>query len=121
MVISHVITPVYASLDYFLIGERAPLPMRGWLWFFAIPTVYVLTAVARAYAGGWVPYEYLDPERGARAIAGTVSWHGVIMAVLVVVVLRVRGTRTVADPVSRHQVRAEWDADLPLDVDRAVA
>lgn len=121
MIISHVITPIFASLDYFFIGERTPLPMRGWLWFFAIPTVYVVSAIARGYAGGWVPYEYLDPDRGAGAIAGTVSWHGVILAALVVVVLRVRHLRAVPEPANRHAQRAQWESELPLDVDRAVA
>lgn len=55
MVISHVITPVFASIDYLVIGARTPLPLKGWLWFFAIPTAYVATSVARGYAGGWVP------------------------------------------------------------------
>lgn len=121
MVISHVITPLYATVDYLFVGVRAPLPLRGWLWFFAIPTAYIATSVVRAYAGGWVPYEYLNPERGATAIMKTVSWHGVIMAALTVLVLRIRGLRSVPDPAGHQHEFARWDEDLTLDVDRAVA
>ena len=123
MIISHVITPLYATVEYLFVGTRASLPLRGWLWFFAIPTAYVGTSVVRGYAGGWVPYEYLEPERGASAILTTVAWHGVVMAVLIVLVLRVRGLRSVPDPVGIPHPAAHWNSDdeLALDVDRAVA
>jgi len=117
MVISHVITPLFASIDYFVIGTRARLPLKGWWWFFAIPTTWIATAIARAYAGGWIPYDYLDPARGLRAIVGTVSWHGVLMAGLTIITLRVRSLRVVP------HLAAITPAPEPasLDTDRAVA
>lgn len=121
MVISHIITPLYAATDYFVIGTRTRLPLQGWWWFFAVPTTWIATAVARAYAGGWIPYDYLDPARGLRAIVGTVSWHGVLLAGLTVATLKVRGLRVVPH-LTATASEAEPAADPGrLDADRAVA
>ncbi len=116
MVISHIITPVYASIDYLVIGHDKPLPLRGWWWFFAIPTAWIATAVARAYAGGWIPYDYLDPARGMRAIVRTVSWHGLLLAALTFAALRVRALRTVSHT---WQSVALAEAPVPLDAARS--
>ena|GEM_PF-1334956 len=118
MVISHIVTPVYASIDYLVVGPAEPLPMRGWWWFFAIPTAWLSVAIPRAYAGGWVPYDYLDPARGLRAIVGTVSLQGFLLAALAVAALRIRAWRSVP-----HLPLAEADPEgsAPLDLDRAVA
>jgi hypothetical protein len=123
MVISHIMTPLYATVDYLVVGNAKPLPLRGWWWFFAIPTAWIAAAVARAYSGGWVPYDYLDPARGMRAIALTVSWHGVLLAILTIVVLRVRTWRSVPHAWPSQGLP---DAPVPLDAspldgDRAVA
>ena len=120
MIISHVLTPIFALTDYLVVGDRRPLPLRGWWWFFAIPTAWVATAVARAYAGGWIPYDYLNPARGMPAIVRTVSWQGVLLAVLTIAVLRVRTWRSVP-PAWRSVARAEAQAPASLDADRAVA
>ena len=120
MIISHIITPVFASIDYLVVGDRRPLPLRGWWWFFAIPTAWIATAVARAYAGGWIPYDYLDPARGMPAIVRTVSWHGLLLAVLTVAVLRVRTWRTVPHAWNSAPV-AEATVLASLDDDRAIA
>jgi len=123
MVISHIMTPLYATVDYLVVGDAKPLPLRGWWWFFAIPTAWIATAVARAYSGGWIPYDYLDPARGMRAIARTVSWHGVLLAILTIVVLRVRTWRSVPHAwPSQGPPDAPTPRDTaPLDGDRAVA
>ena len=118
MIISHVVTPIFASVDYLVVGNRRPLPLRGWWWFFAIPTVWIATAVARAYAGGWIPYDYLDPARGMAAIVRTLSWHGLLLAVLTVAVLRVRTWRSIPHT---WPAAARAEAQAPLDADRAVA
>lgn len=115
MVISHVITPLYASVDYLVVGNAKPLPLRGWWWFFAIPTAWIATAIARAYAGGWIPYDYLDPARGLRAIIRTVSWHGALLAVLTIAALRVRAWRSVPHG---WQTVALADAQTPADAAR---
>ena len=118
MVISHIVTPIYAAIDYLVVGPAEPLPMRGWWWFFAMPTVWLSVAMARIYAGGWVPYDYLEPARGLRAIAGTVAWQGLLLAVLTVAVLRVRTWRSVPHfPLAK----AGTEGSTPLDVDRATA
>ncbi len=118
MIISHVVTPIFASVDYLVVGNRHPLPLRGWWWFFAIPTVWIATAVARAYAGGWIPYDYLDPARGLPAIVRTLSWHGLLLALLTVAVLKVRALRAIPHAWNPATLA---DAPAPLDVDRAVA
>lgn len=118
MIISHVITPVFASIDYLVVGNRHPLPLRGWWWFFALPTTWIATAVVRAYAGGWIPYDYLDPARGMTAIVRTVAWHGLLLAALSIAALRVRALRNI--PQAFKPVVIAEPAAL-LDADRAVA
>jgi hypothetical protein len=118
MVISHIVTPIYATIDYLVVGPAQPLPLRGWWWFFAIPTVWLSVAIPRAYAGGWVPYDYLDPDRGMKAIAGTVSVQGLLLAALAVAALRIRTWRSIP-----HFPLASVDAkdSVSLELDRAVA
>jgi hypothetical protein len=118
MVISHIITPVYATIDYLVVGPAQPLPLRSWWWFLAIPTVWLSVAIPRAYAGGWVPYDYLNPARGLRAIIGTVLLQGLLLAALAVAALRIRGWRSVS-----HFQLADSDSEdsMPLSLDRAVA
>ncbi len=117
MVISHIVTPIYAAIDYLVAGPAQPLPLRGWWWFFTMPTVWLSVAIPRAYAGGWVPYDYLEPARGLRAIAGTVAWQGLLLAVLTVAALRIRAWRSVP-----HFPLAQTGSggSKLLDVDRAV-
>lgn len=117
MVISHIVTPAYAVIDYLVVGPAQPLPLRGWWWFFAIPTAWLSVAIPRAYAGGWVPYDYLEPARGLRAIIGTVSLQGLLLAGLTVAVLRIRAWRSVPHP---HMAWAGSEGSTPLDLDRAV-
>ncbi len=117
MVISHIVTPIYATIDYLVVGPAEPLPMRGWWWFFAIPTAWLSVAIPRAYAGGWVPYDYLEPARGLRAIVGTVSLQGLLLAALAVAALRIRGWRSVPH---FHLAEGVSEDAAPLDFDRAV-
>ena len=118
MVISHIVTPIYASIDYLVVGPAEPLPMRGWWGFFAIPTAWLSVAIPSAFAGGWVPYDYLDPARGLRAIVGTVSLQGFLLAALAVAALRIRAWRS----VPHFQLpEPESEGSAPLDLDRAVA
>lgn len=115
MAISHVVTPAFATIDYLVVGNTKPLPLRGWWWFFAIPTAWIATAVLRAYDGGWIPYDYLDPARGIRAIARTVLWHGALLGVLTIAALRLRTWRTVPHA---WQTASLADASVPVDAGR---
>ncbi|MBC7298270.1 MAG: hypothetical protein H5T82_05185 [Demequina sp.] len=65
MVISHIVTPVYATIDYLVVGPAEPLPMRGWRGFFAVPTVWVSRGHGAHLRGRLGAVQLLGP--GARA------------------------------------------------------
>jgi hypothetical protein len=66
----HIITPVFAVLDWFLAPDRGATPLQ-WLWALLIhPAVWLGVVLARGATDGWVPYPFLDPKNGYWIVGG---------------------------------------------------
>jgi hypothetical protein len=60
----HVVFPIYALLDWLLVGDRPRLSWRH-LWWVAIdPLVWLVVVLIRGATDGWVPYPFLNPANG---------------------------------------------------------
>ena len=75
--ILHVVIPIYATLDWLLLGDRGPLPWNRFWIVFVYPLAWVGVVLVRGATDGWVPYPFLDPQTGY----GTVSIYVVAIAV----------------------------------------
>lgn len=65
----HIITPVYAIVDWVLVGDRPRLAQR-WFWTILVyPVVWVAVVLARGASDGWVPYPFLAPSNGYDVVA----------------------------------------------------
>ncbi|WP_449280835.1 Pr6Pr family membrane protein [Leucobacter sp.] len=65
----HAALPGYAVLDWFLVGDRLPLPWtRLWL-VLPYPLLWLAVVLVRGATDGWVPYGFLLPEHGAVSLA----------------------------------------------------
>ncbi|MDN4473244.1 Pr6Pr family membrane protein [Demequina zhanjiangensis] len=90
------------ALDWLLIGG-ARLPRWRMLWtVMTLPAAWMGYLLVRAFHDGWVPYPFLDPARGAVAIAQTVGAI-VLAGVAVAALLRLLAA---AGPRARRQRRA---------------
>lgn len=66
----HVVTPVFAAIDWFLAPDRLRTPLRL-LWVLLIyPAVWLTVVLVRGATDGWVPYPFLDPKHGYGYVAG---------------------------------------------------
>lgn len=93
MVISHVVSPLYAIAEQLLVGPRKPMPWRH-IWILAgYPAAWVLIALGRSLMGGSVVYEYLDPDRGPAAIVWALTWSLAVLLAASAGALRVRRWR----------------------------
>lgn len=85
----HIFFPLFALLDWLLVGDRRPFRWST-LWIvLPYPVVWLVVVLVRGATDGWVPYGFLLPERGAVSllahcavllvslvVAGTVVWAG---------------------------------------------
>jgi hypothetical protein len=81
----HVVLPIYAVLDWVLIGDRGPLPWKRLGVVTVYPIVWVLIVLVRGASDGWVPYPFLDPVTGY----GTIATYCVSIAASTVIVAAV--------------------------------
>ncbi len=93
MVISHLVTPMYAVAEQLLVGPRRPLPWRHVWWMTTYATVWVCIAVLRSWQGQPAVYEYLDTALGAAAIAGGLAWNYAILFAASAGAMRIRRWR----------------------------
>lgn len=77
----HLVTPVYALVDWVAFRDREPLPGRL-LWVVLVyPAGWLVVVLIRGATDGWVPYPFLDPATGYGAVTGY------CVAILVVMVV----------------------------------
>ncbi len=67
--ILHVVFPAYVVLDWLLVGDRRPLAWRGLWLVLPYPLLWMLVVLLRGATDGWVPYGFLQPERGIALLA----------------------------------------------------
>lgn len=65
----HIVTPIYAVVDWVLAPGRRRLPDRGVGPILIYPVVWLIVVLIRGATDGWVPYPFLDPEQGYGRIA----------------------------------------------------
>ncbi|MVA77433.1 hypothetical protein GC722_15595 [Auraticoccus sp. F435] len=65
----HLVTPVHALLDWVLVADRGRLPWRVWGYLAVYPVVWLVVVLLRGAGDGWVPYPFLDPDRGYLTVA----------------------------------------------------
>ncbi|MGH3704116.1 MAG: Pr6Pr family membrane protein [Agromyces sp.] len=94
----HVIFPVAVVLDWFLVGDRPPLPWRCLWLVLPYPIVWLVAVLARGVTDGWVPYGFLLPERGLLSLAEHVV--GLLAALLAAGALVWAGSRLSVGPLA---------------------
>lgn len=79
--------------DWLVVKPRIHLPLSSLWSVLSLPALWVSYLFVRAFLDGWVPYPFLDPARGALAIAGTlaaIAAVGLTVAALLHVVAHLR-------------------------------
>ncbi|WP_157156938.1 Pr6Pr family membrane protein [Diaminobutyricimonas sp. LJ205] len=101
-VVLHMITPVYAVLDWLITADRRPIPFSR-LWLLVIyPLVWIIVVLIRGATDGWVPYPFLDSAAGYAVLGMYVV--AILVAMLTVgslVILASRAPMLAAQPQSR--------------------
>lgn len=93
MIISHLVTPLYAVVEQLLVGPRDPLPWRHVWWMTSYATVWVSIAVLRSWMGQEAVYDYLDTARGAGVIVFGLAWNYAILFAASAGAMRIRRWR----------------------------
>jgi hypothetical protein len=60
----HIAFPIYAALDWLLVGDRPRLRWRHLWWVALDPLVWLIVVLIRGATDGWVPYPFLNPANG---------------------------------------------------------
>ena len=64
----HVVVPIYAVVDWIVIGDRRPVSYR-YLWVAAVyPLLWCGVVLVRGATDGWVPYPFLDQGNGMASV-----------------------------------------------------
>lgn len=71
-VVLHVVTPLFAVVDWVVAPERRALAMRTVGLIMIYPVVWLVVVLARGATDGWVPYPFLDPELGYGQVTLTI-------------------------------------------------
>ncbi|MGB3414872.1 MAG: Pr6Pr family membrane protein [Microbacteriaceae bacterium] len=83
----HIVTPIYAILDWILVGDRALMPLNRVALILIYPVVWAGVVLYRGATDGWVPYPFLDPAQGTWGLSITVTGIAVVFAVIGLIVL----------------------------------
>ena len=86
-------------IDWLYVGERRMVPLRQLWAVLIVPGIWLAYLWGRAFTDGWVPYPFLDPARGAGAIAATLTGFAIGgMAVAAALAWCARWSRRPAPP-----------------------
>ncbi|WP_144268201.1 Pr6Pr family membrane protein [Demequina sp. NBRC 110055] len=96
-------------LDWLIVGRRRRLPVSTWWTVLLVPAGWAAFLLVRAARDGWVPYPFLDPARGAAAIATTLSIIAAVGLASVAVLHCATGLRVV-QPARPDLPQQEHDA-----------
>ncbi len=114
MVVSHLVTPLYAAVEHMLVGSRTPLPWRHVWWLTTYATVWVCIAVLRSLLGGTAVYDYLDTALGFTAIVTGLAWNYAILFGASMGAMRIRRWRRWSETGTRLTPR-QGVSTPPLD------
>lgn len=64
----HVWFPLFALLDWLLVGDRPALRWRTLWMVLPYPVAWLVVVLVRGATDGWVPYGFLLPERGVASL-----------------------------------------------------
>lgn len=78
--VMHVVSPILLPLDWLLVPDRPALRWRRLWTVLPYPAVWLVVVLVRGATDGWVPYPFLDPDKGAASIA--VVCAGIAVAIL---------------------------------------
>jgi len=93
MIISHIVTPLFAAADQMLVGPRKPLPWRHVWLITSYAIVWVSIAVIRSSFGTPAIYDYLEPARGPAAVGFGLAWNFAILVTASACAMRIRRWR----------------------------
>ena len=97
----HVVTPVYAVLDWAFAPDRRSVPWPTVGLALVYPAVWSAVVLIRGATDGWVPYPFLDPTQGYPVVAGYVLAIAISVAVLAALAVAVsRVGRRTGEPSS---------------------
>ncbi|MGC4173962.1 Pr6Pr family membrane protein [Demequina sp.] len=99
-------TGVILVADWVLVGKRERLPWHTLWTVFAVPAVWLGYIAATERIGGRIPYEFLDPSRGAGRLTATVAML-IVAGVGVVSVLRLCTGLRVLPSAHEHAVASD--------------
>ena len=68
-VVMHIIVPIFAVVDWIVVGDRHPLRWRALPLVLVYPLVWIVVVLIRGATDGWFPYPFLDPQNGYGSIA----------------------------------------------------
>lgn len=70
-IVLHVVTPLAALAGWVLAPDRAPIRWRLLPLALVYPAIWISVVLVRGATDGWVPYPFLDPNRGYGSVALT--------------------------------------------------
>jgi len=116
MIVSHVVTPLYAAAEQLLVGPRTPLPWRDLWMIVGYASGWVTIAVTKSLLGATSVYEYLDPARGFVSVGFGLLWNFAVLAAAASCAMRIRRWRRWSDAgASAHVQPAGVSAtEIPL-------
>ncbi len=66
----HTLTPAYAVLDWVIVTDRTVMPYRQIWLVLCYPAIWLLVVLIRGRTDGWVPYPFLEPDKGYSVVTG---------------------------------------------------
>ena len=90
----HIITPIYALVDWVVFSDRARIVFTN-LWIVLIyPVIWIIVVLVRGATDGWVPYPFLDPATGYGSVFFYVGLIVVVMIAFASLVFWISSTRS---------------------------
>lgn len=99
----HVWFPLFALLDWLIVGDRSPLRWQSLWLVLPYPLLWLAVVLVRGATDGWVPYGFLLPERGAASLLAHCA--GMLVALVVAGPLVWAGSRPCGVLVPRTVTR----------------
>lgn len=108
----HFMTPAYVVLDWLLVTGRRPLPLRWLGWTMLYPILWMIGVLIHGRHGGWLPYEFLNPNGAPDLVLSRLlTLQAIVAAATTVLLLQTRRAEPVRE--SGAGVQLADGADVP--------